>query len=53
MWDHETWIDPIESGVPDVCEVYAESLGGAITALELRGVLEKNYAEELANEREG
>ena len=52
VWDHESWIDPIASGVPDVCEVYAESFGGGITPLELRDVLERNYAQELADERE-
>jgi hypothetical protein len=52
VWDHASWIDPIASGVPDVCEVYAESFGGGITALELRDVLEKTYAQELADERD-
>ena len=51
VWDHAAWIDPIASGVADVCEVYAETLGGAITATELRTVMEQNYAKELADER--
>jgi len=52
VWDHPAWIDPIANGVADVCEVYAESFGGAITPLELRTAMEHNYAQELADERE-
>ena len=52
VWDHSSWIDPIASGVPDICEVYAESFGGGITATELRTVLEQNYTQELTDERE-
>ena len=52
VWDHASWIDPIASGVPDICEVYAESFGGGMTATEFRTVLEQNYAQELADERE-
>ncbi|HUP73624.1 MAG TPA: MSMEG_1061 family FMN-dependent PPOX-type flavoprotein [Acidimicrobiales bacterium] len=52
VWDHASWIDPIASGVPDVCEAYAESLGGTISAGQLRSAMEENYAQELADERE-
>lgn len=52
VWDHASWIDPVASGVPDVCEVYAESFGGGITPAELRTVLEQNYSQELADERQ-
>jgi len=52
VWDHSSWIDPIASGVPDVCEVYAETLGGAMTATELRVVMEENYTQELSDERD-
>lgn len=51
VWDHESWIDPANSGIPDVCEWYAEALGGGISPDELRVSLEENYAQELAAER--
>lgn len=51
VWEHDSWIDPIASGVPDVCETYVESFGGGVTALELRAAMEQNYTEELAAER--
>lgn len=51
VWDHASWIDPAASGVPDVCETYAEALGGAMTAAELRVVMEQTYAQELTDER--
>ena len=52
VWDHDSWIDPNASGVPDVCETYVDSFGGGITALELRAAMEQNYTDELASERE-
>ena len=52
VWDHSSWIDPASSGIPDVCETYAELLGGEITPTELRVSMEQNYADELAAERQ-
>ena len=51
VWDHSSWIDPASSGIPDACETYAELLGGAISAADLRVAMEQNYADELAAER--
>ena len=51
VWEHDSWIDPVASGVPDVCETYVESFGGGVTALELRAAMEQNYTDELASER--
>ena len=52
VWDHSSWIDPASSGIPDVCETYAELLGGEITPTELRVSMEQHYADEVAAERE-
>jgi uncharacterized protein len=51
VWEHDSWIDPVASGVPDVCETYVESFGGGVTAQELRAAMEQNYTDELASER--
>jgi PPOX class probable FMN-dependent enzyme len=51
VWDHAAWIDPAKSGIPDVCETYAEALGGGTSPAELRIAMEENYAQELAAER--
>jgi uncharacterized protein len=51
VWDHASWIDPANSGVPDICETYAETFGGGMSAAEFRAALEQNYAQELADER--
>jgi hypothetical protein len=50
VWDPEAWAELDAAGAPDVCDIVVEQLGDAVSASDLRGVLEAGYAEQLAQD---